>query len=223
MQEGFFTTNTVNVLQLQQWLRGSCKGSALVPRTYVRPLTTYNSHARRADLFRPPQAPASCAPPPLLHTPLKIKIKLMVFLGSPRKRLWKAIWPYPKSTYPGLQFFFITILIKYLCMKGVLFLCWQTSQSFFLKDIYNVFWSSPSIFLPLKLLSDLPQHVSLSTSYSHLFFLSFKSNWTWMWGYSPERGQLTCGHSPKKNDSPSHRNYQLPIAALVEVDSSALP
>lgn len=101
-------------------------------------------------------------------------------------------------------------------MKGVLSLCWQTSQSF-LKDIYNVFWSSPSLFLPLKLLSDLPQHVSLSTSYSHLFFLSAKSNWTWMWGYSPEHGQLTCGHSPKKNDSPSHRNYQLPITALVEV------
>lgn len=38
-----------------------------------------------------------------------------------------------------------------------------------------------------------------------------------MWGYSPEHGQLTCGHSPKKNDSPSHRNYQLPITALVEV------
>lgn len=41
----------------------------------------------------------------------------------------------------------------------------------FFKGYIQCILINPSLFLPLKLLSDLPQLVSLSTSYSFLFFL----------------------------------------------------
>lgn len=131
MQEGFFTTNTVNVLQLQQWLRGSCKGSGLVPRTYVRGLTTYNSHARRDDLFRPPPGTCLLCPTPSLSHTFKNKNKVNGLLRESKKTSVKSNLALPKVYISRSSVFFITILIKYLCMKGVLSLCWQTSQSFF--------------------------------------------------------------------------------------------